>query len=36
MLGLSDEISLGILKNMENQVTETMVKKKYMEKWGEH
>jgi len=34
--GLNDPVSEGILKNMENQVTETMVKKKYMEKWGEH
>jgi hypothetical protein len=34
--GLTDVVSDGILENMEKQVTETMVKQKYMEKWGEH
>jgi hypothetical protein len=34
--GLTDAVSEGIIKNMENQVSETMVKEKYMEKWGEH
>jgi hypothetical protein len=33
---LNDEVSKGIIQNMENQVTESMVKQKYMEKWGEH
>ena len=34
--GLTDVVSEGILINMEKQVSETMVKQKYMEKWGEH
>jgi hypothetical protein len=33
---LVDPISVGLIENLEAQVSETMVKKKYMEKWGKH
>lgn len=34
--GLTDPASEGLLRNLENQVSETLVKQKYMQKWGEH
>ena len=33
---LTDLITLGLIENLEAQVSETMVKEKYMQKWGEH